>query len=71
MSSLFHRAVIRLNNAIVRLRRVRAEPREVLVLLPQPKLATRLQLAIHICEFKRFIVSSSKAAPVGKGRYGR
>jgi len=34
VSNLFQRAVIRLNNAIVRRRRVRAEPREVLILLP-------------------------------------
>ena len=34
MSSLFQRAVIRLNNAIVRRRQIRATPREVLVLLP-------------------------------------
>lgn len=34
MSSLFQRAVIRLNNAIVRWRRVKAAPRDVLVLLP-------------------------------------
>ena len=34
MSSLFQRAVIRLNNAIVRRRRIRAKPQEVLILLP-------------------------------------